>query len=635
MMNDPIQVGLEEARNNILEGFQKFKLIAAQQRLLSNKEKIFLLFSGLEIFIYIAFVLLFTAVTFLSRDPTAFYYSSAVQHATVLEVMGPDFSHVAKNYFDIGNFNDLWNWLESAFPQHLLPIEWYNGDPFTANEKHFVHGVMRIVGLIRFRQARVRQNSCDINSVFKGVIPHCYYQYNPYTESRDCFGSNCSYAYEAATRAAVTKYFWGKLYVFGEGGFTEDIEPTLPSYKTKLAALKQNRWLDRNSRALFIDFTLYNANVNMFSVVTLSMEFPSSGGVVPSAVFRTVRLYRYTKFQDYVLLGFELIILVFLLYFLVRLPFEVVIYKWQAFQNIWNYIDACNLAIFAIVIYLRLSSVVQAATLKFDPETSHYADFQGVAQTIQNEQNFNSLNALLIWMKIFKHTRILQRFNQLARVLSKAAVNLLLFSVMAAIVFFGFAQAFYIAFGTDIKAFRDIVHSSFSLTTMLFGSFNFTELNDANRVLGPFLFLSFQSLMLFVLLNMFFSIIDSKYGIVIEEDKELKKKGVLSFLLDFGHADSNHDHVISEDEIRQVVEKEVEKLDIETNEANILVDSLVHQSGQALQENGDSIVEISLQLPHIQTTGQRLTSVQTIAMLNQNKEKMAKITSQLQRLLAR
>ena len=31
--------------------------------------------------------------------------------------------------------------------------------------------------------------------------------------------------------------------------------------------MKQNLWLDRGTRAVFIDFTVYNANINMFCVV--------------------------------------------------------------------------------------------------------------------------------------------------------------------------------------------------------------------------------------------------------------------------------------------------------------------------------------------------------------------------------
>ena len=31
--------------------------------------------------------------------------------------------------------------------------------------------------------------------------------------------------------------------------------------------LKENLWLDRGTRAVFIDFTVYNANINLFCVI--------------------------------------------------------------------------------------------------------------------------------------------------------------------------------------------------------------------------------------------------------------------------------------------------------------------------------------------------------------------------------
>jgi len=34
-----------------------------------------------------------------------------------------------------------------------------------------------------------------------------------------------------------------------------------------ISTLKEYRWLDRGTRALFIDFTVYNANINLFCVI--------------------------------------------------------------------------------------------------------------------------------------------------------------------------------------------------------------------------------------------------------------------------------------------------------------------------------------------------------------------------------
>ena len=56
--------------------------------------------------------------------------------------------------------------------------------------------------------------------------------------------------------------------------------------------LKEGLWVNRATRAVFIDFTVYNANVNLFCVIKLIFEFPATGGIMPSSEFRTVKLIR-------------------------------------------------------------------------------------------------------------------------------------------------------------------------------------------------------------------------------------------------------------------------------------------------------------------------------------------------------
>lgn len=43
--------------------------------------------------------------------------------------------------------------------------------------------------------------------------------------------------------------------------------------------LFKNRWLDVYTRAIFVEFTVYNANVNLFCIVTLLLETSAVGKV--------------------------------------------------------------------------------------------------------------------------------------------------------------------------------------------------------------------------------------------------------------------------------------------------------------------------------------------------------------------
>ena len=59
--------------------------------------------------------------------------------------------------------------------------------------------------------------------------------------------------------------------------------------------LKESLWISRATRAVIVDFAVYNANVNLFCVVKLIFEFPATGGVVSTNEFMTVKLIRYIR----------------------------------------------------------------------------------------------------------------------------------------------------------------------------------------------------------------------------------------------------------------------------------------------------------------------------------------------------
>lgn len=53
---------------------------------------------------------------------------------------------------------------------------------------------------------------------------------------------------------------------YGGGGFYQDLSRTREESLAQLRFLKDNLWLDRGSRAVFLDFSVYNGNINLFCI---------------------------------------------------------------------------------------------------------------------------------------------------------------------------------------------------------------------------------------------------------------------------------------------------------------------------------------------------------------------------------
>ncbi len=58
-----------------------------------------------------------------------------------------------------------------------------------------------------------------------------------------------------------------------------------------LEHLQDNNWLDYYTRAIFMEFTVYNPNTNLFSYVNYVMEFPPMGSVIPFPRVMTFMVY--------------------------------------------------------------------------------------------------------------------------------------------------------------------------------------------------------------------------------------------------------------------------------------------------------------------------------------------------------
>ena len=79
---------------------------------------------------------------------------------------------------------------------------------------------------------------------------------------------------------------------YGGGGYVQVLDAEYKIAEEQLKILKQNLWLDRGTRVVFLDLTVYNGNINLFCQIKLTVEFPASGGTVASKSFSTVKLIR-------------------------------------------------------------------------------------------------------------------------------------------------------------------------------------------------------------------------------------------------------------------------------------------------------------------------------------------------------
>lgn len=120
-----------------------------------------------------------------------------------------------------------------------------------------------------------------------------------------------------------------------------------------MTELRSQNWLDQLTRAMVIDFSLYNANVNLFVAVTLSFEMTSMGSVIQDHQIKVFRLYDHIGGYGILVYIFELIFVIFTVYSLIHEIIQIVKLRRQYFDKFWNVISFITavLSITAIGMY--------------------------------------------------------------------------------------------------------------------------------------------------------------------------------------------------------------------------------------------------------------------------------------------
>lgn len=186
--------------------------------------------------------------------------------------------------------------------------------------------------------------------------------------------------------------------------------------KFQLQALKHNIWIDRATRVIFVEFTIYNANVNKFCISKLIVEVTPTGGIVTSHNFRVVKLLEFISTTDYILFLFEIIFILQIIWYTKEEIQEMRAQKFRYLRFFWNWIDLFIILIaylaigFAVFRYIYV--IDKLGCLKEHPDT--FLNFDQLSFWQLQYVDFTAICVFLIWVKILKYlkfNKILQQFS--------------------------------------------------------------------------------------------------------------------------------------------------------------------------------------------------------------------------------
>jgi hypothetical protein len=435
---------------------------------------------------------------------------------------------------DIQEVNDLWDWTDKALVPALFPPA-PNGTVSLIDGK-YVTPYARSIGTVRFRQLRTAPRQCLLFKRMKriptGFNAECYDDYIEARESKVPFGLGPE-PYTWSSADATGTFRWrsvSELILYGAGGFVVDIPVTTEAdFRAALQTMRSQGYLDRGTRAIFINLNMYHPSLRRYHSIQLLAEFLVSGNIIVlDQKFRTFRVDLYETPLDTFRTVLEVIFILFVSVYTTILIKEMYaiwsrrqVFSYGSRVTFWHWVDSIGNALFISGIGLRLFIIssptrrryVDGATL----DDTTYIALENLASLDYTFDSVMAASVALSFFKMFKFLQVSQKLSLIWRVLSRSAPNMLGFLVFFIIVFIAFVIMGYIIFGPEIREFRSFGVAFSTMGRMVFGSFDYEPLSFTQPYIAPVFFYLFMVLVYFILLNMFLAILNDTYQYIMDE----------------------------------------------------------------------------------------------------------------------
>uniref|UniRef100_A0A8C5IHC7 Polycystic kidney disease protein 1-like 2 n=1 Tax=Junco hyemalis TaxID=40217 RepID=A0A8C5IHC7_JUNHY len=452
-----------------------------------------------EILAYLGFLWMLLLVAYGQRDPNSYYLNKHIEDS------------FTDGFHDVYSYQDFFTWANTTLLRNLYGS--YKGFITDGNSK--------LVGSARIRQVRVKGDTCPVSPRLQHVLEECHAPYSLQTEDTSLYGehwntsapdnsSDFSSAWHYQSQSKLRGHpSWGKFAAYSGGGYVIHLGTDPKNASRILQYLFNNVWLDTFTRAVFVEFTVYNANVNLFCIISLMFESNALGAFFTRAELQSVRLYPYTDSLHIFVVAAEIIYFLFIVYYMIAQGKLLKSLRWRYFHSKWNLLEMAIILISwsALSVFVK-RTVLGTRDISYYQE--HKEDSISFSETARADAVLGYLIAFLVLLstvKLWHLLRLNPKLNMITSTLRRAWGDISGFITVIAVMFLAYSIAANLIFGWKLYSYKTLLDSAETMVSLQLGIFNYEEVLDYNPILGSFLIGSCIVFMTFVVLNLFISVI--------------------------------------------------------------------------------------------------------------------------------
>jgi hypothetical protein len=326
------------------------------------------------------------------------------------------------------------------------------------------------------------------------------------------------WTYQSAGALKSTFYI-GKRGMYSGGGYTFELKPNESSRST-LVNLTNMSWIDEMTRVIFIEFTLYNPNVNLFSNVIMSVEIASPGNIYTSHKVFTAELYNYvTNIPK--LISEAIFFFVTILFACIEIIKAKEIGLKPYMKGFWNKLSMIQLFLCFTMMSIYFDRIFSAEDILklYRKKTESFLSFNIV---IILDFITVYVMAMLVAVTMIKFMKVLTLNSKLKHLISVAMYankQLTYFFLMFSIILIAFSCCGNLLFGAQIDNFKSIVDSFMSLIQYSVSIANYHMFIDVEPVFGAIFLFLYIFIVVFCFMKVF-------TVIILDAFTSLRKDGI-------------------------------------------------------------------------------------------------------------
>jgi polycystin 1L2 len=442
-------------------------------------------------------------------------------------------------FTEVSDGASWFEFMESTFPDVAFPVAYYNGDEYEDENLGNVADHFMLIGAVGVRQVRVKNNTCSLKGSDKifPYVKNCFGEYSTSTEDRGPFGPEVEPGDDRAFKYSTSLDLGCKVgcstetnlgITYGGGGFFEQLPSarnasTNQDVKDKIEQLRTDRWIDRQTRAIFVEFTVYSLTSKLLAVVSLWYEIKASGRSSAYIQVLPVKLGHFYLAEGTLTDMLCEFIMIFLTLGYTASAFRTLIKEgcMAYFGSGWNVFDIINYICMYAAFACRYAAILNASDITFPPGDEDFVYLSAPAAWVKIYKYLLGFNCIFTFFKILKYLSHIPMFARLVKILGASVEDVASFSINLIISMTAFAGAFHLTYGNHMAEFATWGESFMTLFRYSMGDWDIVLLESYQPTIGILYFMLWTLLAICLLLNMFVAIIMESYDKVNQEEEKM------------------------------------------------------------------------------------------------------------------